>query len=403
MSTAVPTRQASDARLTPIVALVVVALVLRPQLSAIGPLADPIIESLGVSHAYVGLLTTIPVLCMGVFALAGPPMAHALGIRSGITASVAILVLFAILRTVVPGAVPLLLLTFGVGVGTGTIGPILPMFVRGRVPGRVVAGTAAYAGGTIVGAAVGSALAVPLEALTGSWQASLLVLSLASLLAVGGWAVLVRSLPGRDPATPKPERPQLPLRRPIAWAIGILFGLQSWLYYGTTAWLANVYVERGWDPAAAAGLLTLVNVASLAAIVLVPWLSGRGTTRRTLLVAASVAASVGLAGITLLADGAILWAVLVGAGLGMTFTLVLTLPVDISHDPREAGGAAALMLVMGYLIASAAPFVLGAVRDATGNFEVSLLLLVAIALVMIPFGWSLTPRRLRPPRRVPVP
>jgi CP family cyanate transporter-like MFS transporter len=71
--------------------------------------------------------------------------------------------------------------------------------------------------------------------------------------------------------------------------------------------------------------------------------------------------------------------------------------VDIAAEPAEVGGAAALMFLVGYLLASVAPFVLGAVRDATGDFAASLWLLVAIACVMAPLCWALNPRRLRPP------
>ena len=53
-------------------ALFVVALALRPQISAIGPLVPGLIEEFGPSHAFIGLLTAIPVLCMGIFALVGP-------------------------------------------------------------------------------------------------------------------------------------------------------------------------------------------------------------------------------------------------------------------------------------------------------------------------------------------
>lgn len=391
----------------PLVALLVVALATRPQLAAIGPMADSIIADLGVSHAFVGLLTTIPVLCMGAFALFGPSLAHVVGVRAGIGLSIGVLVLFAILRAIAPGEVPILLLTFGVGVGTGVVGPILPMFVRGRLSSRMVAGTAAYAAGTILGAGVGSGIAVPLETLTGSWRGSLLVLSVLSAAALVVWLVLVRRMPapraGPPSARPRVEVPALPWRRPVAWAIGLLFGLQSWLYYGTSAWLANVYVERGWDPTAAAALLTLMSLASLSAIVLVPHLSGRGASRRTLLVAGAGLSAFGLVGITALPDPAVPWTACIGLGLGATFTLVLTLPTDISDDAREVGGAAAMMLLVGYLIASLAPFVLGAVRDATGDFEVSLWALVGVAAVMVPLSWSLSPHRLRPVVREAVP
>jgi MFS transporter, CP family, cyanate transporter len=105
--------------------------------------------------------------------------------------------------------------------------------------------------------------------------------------------------------------------------------------------------------------------------------------------------------VALLPEPAYAWAILLGAGLGMTFTLLLTLPTDISDDPREVGGAAALMLLVGYLLASVAPFALGAIRDATGDFGASITVLAAIGLTMMPLSWSLNPRRLRQ-RRVAV-
>lgn len=54
------------------------------------------------------------------------------------------------------------------------------------------------------------------------------------------------------------------------------------------------------------------------------------------------------------------------------------------------------MLLVGYLIASAAPFVLGAARDLTGDFGASVWILVLIAALMVPLAWTLAPHRLRP-------
>jgi CP family cyanate transporter-like MFS transporter len=83
----------------------------------------------------------------------------------------------------------------------------------------------------------------------------------------------------------------------------------------------------------------------------------------------------------------------------MMFTLGLTLPIDVGSDAAEVGGAAAMMLLVGYLLAAVAPTVLGAVRDATGTFETAVWLLVVIAAAMIPLGLSLTPALLRPAGR----
>ena len=57
-----------------------------------------------------------------------------------------------------------------------------------------------------------------------------------------------------------------------------------------------------------------------------------------------------------------------GRAIGAVFPLCLAMCLDVAHEPAEAGAAAALMLLGGYLLAALAPFGLGAVRDATGSF-----------------------------------
>ena len=52
--------------------LFLAGLALRPQIVGVGPLIPAIQDDLGISHAVAGLLITIPVACMGVFALPAP-------------------------------------------------------------------------------------------------------------------------------------------------------------------------------------------------------------------------------------------------------------------------------------------------------------------------------------------
>ena len=58
-----------------IAGLFVASLAMRPQILAIGPLLPLMREDLGLSAGVAGLLTTIPVLCMGLFAPVGPRLA----------------------------------------------------------------------------------------------------------------------------------------------------------------------------------------------------------------------------------------------------------------------------------------------------------------------------------------
>ncbi len=56
---------------------------------------------------------------------------------------------------------------------------------------------------------------------------------------------------------------------------------------------------------------------------------------------------------------------------------------------------AALMLLGGYLISGTGPVLLGLVRDATGDFGASMLLLVALNIVLVLACLALSPSRLR--------
>ena len=73
-------------RLGLLAGLFLAGLALRPQIVGVGPLIPSIQDDLDISHAVAGLLGTIPVLCMGVFALpasaADEALRHAAGDRS---------------------------------------------------------------------------------------------------------------------------------------------------------------------------------------------------------------------------------------------------------------------------------------------------------------------------------
>ena len=66
-------------RLGLLAGLFLAGLALRPQIVGVGPLIPAIQDDLDVSHAVAGLLGTIPVLCMGVFALPAPRLTRRYG------------------------------------------------------------------------------------------------------------------------------------------------------------------------------------------------------------------------------------------------------------------------------------------------------------------------------------
>ena len=389
---AVPARERASS-VVPLVALFVAALALRPQLLAIGPLLPTIRADLGIAHAAAGLLGGIPVLCMGLLAPAGPRLVARLGTRSALALSLTGIALFGLLRSAAPDATTILLATTAIGISVGSAGAIPAIFVKLRSAASPVLGTGAYAGGIVAGSTLAAALAVPLAGPDGDWRFALAAISVASLVPIVVWLALVR--PDRPDERAGSTAPRLPWRSSTAWLLVLLFALQSMLYYGLVAWLPNTYVERGWDEASAGGLLALMNGVGLITTLSVPLVADRFGTRRSQLLVSALAAVVGLLGVLLAPEAGVLWSVVLGLSLGAVFPLVLTLPIDVADRPADVGAVAALMLLGGYVLASTAPVVLGAIRDVSGSFVASFWGMVVIAVGLAATTLLLTPKRVR--------
>lgn len=382
-----------------VAALILAGTALRTQALIVGPLVGDVQAELGMSHGIAGLLSTIPVLCMGFLAPLGPVLAGSIGPRLGTALCILFIAVFGVLRAFLPDAATVLLATVGVGVGMSLVGPILPAIVRQRLPNHPAAGTGAYVTGLVIGGATTAAVAVPVATALGGWRGSFALISATAFISLAAWLLLMPRDEGHVHSAP--QRPSIPWRRPAAWLLGLIFGSQSVLFYGCITWLASIYVERGWPAADAGTLVALLAGIGLPTTIAVPLFADRFGTRRSQLAFAAIVSVTG-ALIVALTPGeppgsivALGATALLGIGIGLYFPLALTLPVDVAADPAEASSVSALMLLVGYLFAAIAPVFLGIVRDATGSFDQVAWILVGVAATMIPLSLALNPARLR--------
>jgi CP family cyanate transporter-like MFS transporter len=361
--------------------LFLVAITLRPQIVGIGPLVPAIQESLQTTHAVAGLLGTIPVLCMGLFAPTAAYLGARVGTRAAITLSVLLIGTFGIARGIAPSAALVVLLTWPIGVGMGLAGALVPVAVKENFPLRPAGPTGVYTTGVQVGSAVSAALAVPIALWYGGWRTSLIAFSVVTIAMAGVWLLLTRDEPTHD--RPSAAPPRLPWHSRIAWLLVAIFSLMAFTYYGINAWLPDSYVERGWGETAAGSLLATLNLVAIPAALIVPWLSDRVGTRRRWLLAMTLVFLIGMSGVVLAPEAAYAWAVALGLANGAMFALVLTLPLDLEDEPRRVGALVGMMLGLGYTIGAASPFVLGAIRDATGSFTAPLWIVTAFSGLLV--------------------
>lgn len=367
-------------------ALFVAALALRPQLVGVGPLLPSIQEELAISHGLAGLLTTVPVLCMALFALPAVRIAHRIGLRAAMTAALAAIVVFGAIRPIVPAYPVVLAATIGIGIGIGMGGALLPRAVKLLAPTRVAVGTGLFSGGIQMGATLAAAAAAPLAVLA-DWRLALWAFTAAGAILLVAWLTTTRVV---SAVTTEDVWPRIPWRSLVAWRMVGIFALNSLVFYGLVTWLPSAYVDRGWNEVDAGRLVGLMNLAGIPAALVIPWLSDRSITRHRWLIGGGATTAVAVGGLLAAPDLALVWVILVGAALGALFPLSMLLPNDIG--PHDLAGHAAMMLTGGYGVAAVAPALLGWGRDLTGGFAVPFwILLVGAAVLCV-----LSLRELRP-------
>lgn len=363
-----------------LVGLLLGALTLRPQIVGVGPLIPQMQDDLDTSHAVVGLLGTIPVLCMGVFAPPAGFLASVLGTRRTIGLAILAVGAFGVARTLVDDAWLVVALTWPVGIGMGVAGALAPVAVKERLGVRPAAGTGAYTTGIQAGAFASAILAVPLAEWIGGWRWSLGAMSAVSIAFGLAWFRLVDDVP-RPPVRIRP--PRLPWRSPVAWLLVAVFGCMSMAYYGINAWMPDSFVERGWSEGSAGTLLAVSNLAAIPASFGIPWLSDRVGRRQPFLYAMSITFFLAMLLVVAVPGGAWIWVLFLGCAQGGIFALSITLPLDVEQRVERVGALIAMELGLGYTIGATSPFVLGGIRDLTGSFRSALWAVVGLLGLLV--------------------
>lgn len=373
-------------------ALFLVGLTLRTPLTVIGPILTRIQEEVEIVHAAAGLLTGLPVACMGLAAFFTSRLLARVGTSTAVAAALMLVAVAGLVRAVAPGAIPIFVATMFIGIGIGVGGASAPVFVKERMGRRPAAATGVHVTGIILGSMVVASMAVPLAQGLGSWRWPLGLFSIVTLAAALGWLSMTR---GADAPQASPARARrVPWRSPIAWLLVVVFSLQSLLFFGLATWLPAAYAERGWSEADAANLVAILILSGLPGSFAIGWLADRRGSRRRFLVVCAAGALISSIGFIVAPDLAVGWAVIGGVALGALFSLALTLPVDASAQPADVGPLTGMMLGVGYLFAASAPVVMGAVRDLLGTFTASLAFLGAGAAALLGVSMLVTSGRL---------
>lgn len=367
-----------------LVAVLVFAGNLRGPIAALGPVVGDVATELALSPAAVGILTGLPVLC---FALAAPLASGFIG-RFGVGRTVTLSLVLIIVGTVLrswagfPTAV-LGTLLLGVAITAGNIA--VPVVTRRDFPLAIAGVTGAYTAAMNLGAMTTTAATAPLAQAWG-WRWALGVWSILAVAALALWLVAarIRRSP-RQVATAAPpvvvleREPRVPvLRRPSTWALAAVFGMQSFGYYGITAWLPRLLADHiGLDQSAAGGGAAPFQAAAVVSALTVPIVLARRVPARAVFLAL-VALWLALPAGVLLAPGAwLVWVTSAGLAQGGLFTVVMSVVLQRASSVSDARRSSAAVQSIGYLFAATGPSILGTLHASTGSWTVPLVTLFA--------------------------
>ena len=354
---------------------------LRAALAAYPPLLETVRADLGISSAAAGLVQAGAVLMMAAGSFVGPALGRRFGRKPALGGAVGLVALGSAVRgwPVLPALIGGSVL---VGLGIGIAGVLLTGVVKNHLGARAGAATGGYVVAMMVGAAVSSAVTVPLAVLLGGWSFSLAVWAVPAVLAVALWTPIARRV-GR-PIDAEPHS-GLPWRTGFARLVACYQAGTSLVFYGWLTWLAPYYEGHGWSPERAGLLLAVWSVAQIPAALLAPALAER---RRRWRFWAGLTLGCGLAGTlgALLVPepplvGPWLWAALMGIGVGAGFPLGLAVIAWRTPDGAASAATSGLALGVGYTVAGLGPLLMGLLIDATGGYGAAIALLLAAGAV----------------------
>lgn len=327
------------------------------------------------------------------------------GSRAAIGVGVVVFGIVQIIRGIATGFVTLLVPTLLLGVAGMAITFGLPKLVSELFPPeRTGAMSSVYQIGAQLGPIVAFGFSRPLlEPFFGGWRPTFIASGVVVLAYGGIWAIATlvygrthgdQDRPWDDPTDTRDftlESARSDIGRLFAHRDMLLLVLVGTMYlfvtHGLRGWLAVILEGTGIPPELAGIITSLLIVAQVAGTVTIPPLSDRWTRRKAALIACGLLATLGTAGLLLQPSSlfgviVVVWAA--GMGLGGLSPMIKVLPIEMEGiGPALTATAVSFIYAVGEIGGFAGPFVIGALRDATGVFELGIATLVVASLVIV--------------------
>ncbi|MGN7119028.1 CynX/NimT family MFS transporter [Lysinibacillus odysseyi] len=365
-----------------VASIVLLATTLRTPLTLVGPIISFIRDDLGISNVLGGFLTTIPLLAFAVVSPFAPRIARKFGMEWTLFYSVLLLSAGILLRSF--GTITFLLIgtiLIGVAISFGNV--LIPSFFKMRYPLHIGLLTGIYTVSMNLSAGIGAGVSYPI-AEASNWQ---IALASGLVVAVAALIFWIPQLRGEKVSLGESSSDSKGwssfIRSPIAIAVMLAMGLQSFFFYTTAAWIPEIYIAQGIDASKAGWLFSVLQFFQIPMTFLTPILAGKMANQRPIVVVFTVFYLIGFTGVLMeWTDYAIVWMICLGFAGGSSFSLAMmffTLRTKTAYAAAELSGFAQSI---GYLLAAVGPIGFGLLKDITGSWFIPNVIFVITAIIL---------------------
>jgi CP family cyanate transporter-like MFS transporter len=329
-------------------------------------------------------MTSLPIVCFGLGAFLSPALVKRFTLNKAMM-YVLIVLTIAMATRLLGGFPALITSTIIIGLAIAIANVLIPTIVREQFPDRIELITGVYVTLLAISASFAAAIAVPSSDLLGGWRGALAVWIIPAVLAFVFWVPLFRSKAvGKITSieTHAEERKAV-VRSSLTWGIVFFFGLQSGGFYSILNWLPSLLIDRGMSAVDAGSLLGLTTFVGVPSGFLASLLFRKFKSLSLIAVGMTSLTLAGLLMIWLTPELLVLACVITGFGFAATFPLSLTLIGSRASTSTQTTQLSALAQGWGYLISAAGTFGFGFLREVTGNWDASLVLVSVLTFIQL--------------------
>ncbi|CAM3060879.1 MFS transporter [Filibacter tadaridae] len=374
-----------------IIGIVFIASTLRSPLTSVGPVISSIIEGLSISNVLAGFLTTIPLLAFAIISPFAPKLARRFGLELTLFASLILLAAGIVIRSL--GTIPFLLTgTFLLGLAIAFGNVLLPSLIKLNFPLHIGLLTGMYSVSMNLSAAIAAGISVPIANGTSfGWAGALGIWVILTIVALIIWIPQIKTKNKEatvlSKSTGGKEKSLSLWRSPLAWSVTFFMGLQSLIFYTTSAWVPEVLKSQGLSGDTAGWMVSLVQFAQLPMTFIIPILAGKSKDQRKFVVVAAVLFLVGYGGIFLGGNSLVpLWMILIGVASGSAFGLSMMFFSLRTRTPHEAAELSGMAQSFGYTLAAIGPVLFGLLHDFTSGWTLPLIIFLISAVLLFIAG-----------------